>query len=193
MRTTLIVFMVCASILLPAAAYSGEVVPLSYTSSPHPSGSYPDTSGKELTDGVIGAAVLNDSAWQGWSNSNPAITFTFDDPINLQQIDVHVLKIVSPGVGIPLHINVVAGLYSHTWDFDNAGYTNPSCATLTLPIPGVISDTVKVTLTRTTSWIFCSEVDFYGQPELPVPEPSGLLALASGLVAAGAALRRRLA
>ena len=192
MRTTLIVYLVCASTLLSAVAYSGEVMPLSYMSVPLPG--KPD-SGGELTDGVYGPLEHWDTAWQGWNLADPVVTFTFGSLVKLEKIDVHVLKNTGAGIRIPSRINVTAGLSSYDWYFNDGSVPNYSNPLLSLPIPGggVITNNIQLTLYRTGSWIFCSEMDFYGQPELPVPEPSGLLALASGLVAAGAVLRRRLA
>jgi len=67
---------------------------------------YPDTDGKELTDGTLGTDLYSDLAWQGWSGSG-----TFDFVIDLGQlesvtdINIRFLQDRDTGIGLPAQVD----------------------------------------------------------------------------------------
>ncbi len=168
---------------------------ISYSYGTQPSGSYPDSSGRELVDGMIGStttslANLND--WVGIQNLDPQMTFDLGRPMSLDSIWVDYLGGGRSGIHAPAQLDVRLSPDGIDFgdpftfsDFNNAGGTSRYWnRRLIADMGGAYGRYVQLAFTRGGEWTFLSEVQFV------VPEPGAALLLLSALVAV-LSMRRR--
>ena len=175
MKSTTILLTLAASSLA-----SGAITVQSYSHSPGPSSSYPD-SGQELTDGIAnvltwgGGNILNSShiaPFVGWRSTNASTTFTFDTTYNLGSVTVWASDSDgTAGVGLPTTITLTDPNSAFTQAFT---VINPAGNGNMLPITmsgfSVTTDQLQVSFVRGSEWTMVTEVSFAA-----VPEPSTAL------------------
>jgi len=166
-----------------ASALTSAPAP-AYTSRPEPIKDYPDTGGKELTDGEFGESSFHDERWVGWYNWIDAtrvvsITFDFGKTRKFSRIRLFTLNFKAAGIN-PIEEFVVS--FSKDGEtFENETTFNTTDAERE-PGEGKIGE--PVTLARDLAgdgrwvkielrqldrsekhpWIFLSEVEFDFQP-----------------------------
>ena len=147
----------------------------------------------KLTDGVIATDpwydVSNDAGtgqWVGWLNPNaPTITFHFAASQPVDEIKLYVDNSHVGGVTAPDAV-IVDGT-----SFANPAWTNASTPELIdLTGLGIVGDSVTVTLSDPTLWVFLSEAQFFSNATA-VPEPGNAGLMLGALSLFGAAARRR--
>jgi hypothetical protein len=191
--STLAAFLLLA---VSATQLSAAQIPVASYSHSGSSGSYPDSTGVELTDGVdaniawgagipIGFGDIGPLV--GWPGTNPTIQFNFAGTVNVGALEVWFADSNgSAGVAMPSAVTLsTSGGYSQSFpvaDPPGDGTTVP------VTISGLNISTNNLTLiaTATQSWTMLSEVRFFARE---VPEPAGLLL---GVVAVGVCILRRL-
>ena len=145
-----------------------------------------------LTDGVIATQAWNAvSDWSGtgeyvgWRGS-PTITFHFADTVTIDTIKLYVDDSNIGGVTSPGMIAVDGTAY------DNSDYPLyfGGQQTITLSDLDIVGNTVTVKLDNPTSWVFLSEIEFFG-PASTVPESGNLAMMLAGLGMMSWASRRR--
>ena len=172
MKSTTILLTLAASSLA-----SGAITVQSYSHSPGPSSSYPD-SGQELTDGIAnvltwgGGNILNIAPFVGWINTNASTTFTFDTTYNLGSVTVWASDSDgTAGVGLPTTITLTDPNSAFTQAFT---VINPAGNGNMLPITmsgfSVTTNQLRVGFIRGSDWTMVTEVSFAA-----VPEPSTAL------------------
>lgn len=176
------------------SSLASVVVPTSYTATVGQgtavggSFNYFDDTGKQLTDGVIGANIWaadlgNGPAyeWVGWYAVNPTITFQFDKPVTINTVSIDFNRGEVSGISIPSSVTVGGTPFSLSQDAltdGSRGYLsfNGSWTGSSLTIGLVRRDNYN-------RWIFMDEVTFDGVSA--VPEPSTIIAGALLLVPFG--------
>ncbi|MBE3576214.1 MAG: DUF4855 domain-containing protein [Limnochordales bacterium] len=141
---------------------------------------YPDTGGKELTDGVFAPQGSNFShpAWQGWQNQESRIvTIDLGRPVTVHYVAANFLQYSPAGIWFPEQISVVTSPDGCHW---SAPVTVPS--DIPLNQPGLLTQTMTVELPArprarfvqlkvpTGVWIFIDEVQVWGMPESETAE-----------------------
>jgi len=145
-----------------------------------------------LTDGVIATdpwyLVSNQAGtgqYVGWVTMSPTITFHFASNVTINDIELHVDNSHVGGVTAPDAVVV-----------DGTSYANPSWATasapqtITLSGLAITGNSVVVTLSDPTYWVFLSEIEFNGAAGV-VPEPGSLALILGGLGLFAIRARRR--
>lgn len=159
-----------------AASSYGAITVSSYSSSPAPSGSYPDSGGVELTDGITNSVAWGSGvnisysdvgALSGWLNTNPSITFNFAEPVTVRSFTVWAADSDGhAGVGLPSSITLRTPSSSFSQTFT---VTDPAGNGYTVPLSfsgfSVTSDQLIVESTRAQQWTMFSEVQFSAVPE----------------------------
>ena len=186
-----------ATLLLSVAAHAQDIPISSYSYNTGPSGSYPDTGGIELRNGVTDTIVWNGSnsptagnvaPLVGWQFSNPNITFSLGSAQTIRKVTIWFADSNgAAGVRMPASVTLTAGSFSQ-----NFIVTDPSGAGTTVPVEftgfEVTSSSMNVLVNQIPSgnWVMLSEVQFSA-----IPEPSAWAALAGTLALASTTLRRR--
>lgn len=193
-RTHATVASATALVLCAAApALHAAIIPVtSYAYTSGPSGSYPDSTGTELTDGVI---VNNDivptGPWVGWDGSIAIATFDLGTLTNIGKIDIAFLKWGNAAVYAPDFVQFdfsatsdfavsTTQTFSTTLDLTHGGLTEIRSHDLSFP---TLARYVRLTADHDRQWLFIGEVTF---DSIPTPGAAALLGL-GGLIA----LRRR--
>lgn len=155
----------------------------------------------QLTDDILGGArwdydLGNGNAyeWVGWNNTTPTITFDFGGSVLLDQASIHVDNSQYGGVGMFSSIDMWASFdgvnYAPLSSYvtSNADLSNTANRFIDVPV-GENLRYLRLTLhdfpNPTYPWLFISEVDFQGEANQAVPEPStvfGAVAFASLIV-----------
>jgi hypothetical protein len=195
--------LVAVASAVPGAAQAVALAPLSYSAPGAGNGSfsyqddsYDSTTGQgDLTDGVIPPAHWNSYSgsnlpWVGWSNINPAITFTFAPGTVLDTVAFYFDNSTDGGVALPAGVS-----------FALDGVTLiPTSTTVSYPgatglysydLGGATGETLVATITRNSQWTMLGEVTFTGTPGGSVPEPASWATMLAGFGLLGAGLRRR--
>ncbi|QYY34442.1 PEP-CTERM sorting domain-containing protein [Ruficoccus sp. ZRK36] len=162
------------SVLCPLA--SAEIPVLNYSYSTSPSGSYPDSGGTELTDGVDetvawGSGMTIDGSdavpLVGWLNNNASITFNFSEEETIRSVTVWAADSDNyAGVGLPatITLSTPGEAFSQTFNV-----VNPAGNGTTIPLTfsgfSVTTDQFVVSFTRASQWTMLSEVEFSDVPE----------------------------
>lgn len=168
----------------------GAITVQSYSHSPAPSSSYPDSGGRELIDGIAvvptwgGGTTITSSQigpFVGWLNNNASTTFTFDSIATVGRVTVWASDSNgAAGVGLPTTITLSDPNSGFTQTFP---VTNPAGSGYMLPITlsgfEVTTNQMRVAFTRGSQWTMLTEVTFESIPE---PTSGALLALSSLLV-----------
>lgn len=169
---------------------------ISYTYGTQPSPNYPDISGRQLTDGVIGSTTTDLSDrddWVGIQHVDPQMTFDLGATMSLDSIWIDYLAGGRAGVHAPESLDVRMSLDGIDFgdpitftDFNNAGGTNWFWnRRLIAEMNGAYGRYVQLDFTRGGEWTFLGEVQFV------VPEPGAGLLLLSALAWALLVRRRR--
>jgi hypothetical protein len=177
---------------LGVAASAQFTQPVSYGSSASPSTYYPDSTGQELTDGVLGLdfTAYNSppeaSVWTGWDNVSPDITFEFGAPTTFSRIEIGTNRHVGAGNGLVQSITVSG----NTFNFAATDLPNDTRGWLVLDGTFATNGAGSLTLAfgpHYSQWFFLDEVRFTA-----VPEPADTAAI-FGVVLIGVtmAVRRR--
>lgn len=147
-----------------------------------PSGSYPDSSGMELRDGItaslawgagISLGYSDVAGLAGWLNSSPSIQFNFASPQTVQQVIVWAADSDGyAGVGLPSSILLTApGGFSQSFSIYNP-LGNGSTIPLILGGFEFTASSFTVTATPVHTWTMLSEVQAFSTPE---PAALGLM------------------
>lgn len=174
--------------LLPLLAACGlqaiNVTPTSYSFDIAPSGSYPDSSGMELIDGVDGSAPWSTAVapWVGWHQTNPTITFNFGSIVTINTVSIEFQGNGGGGIYRPQSVQIGGGSTVPVADIRtpaveyldfNGSWTGSS---------------LTVKMNYRNQWIFVDEVKF---SSTTVPDTgSTALLLGAGLIGL-AAIRRK--
>lgn len=156
----------------------------SYTHLSGPNGSYPDSGGVELTDGITFskawtrpsttvtlADVVN---LTGWLNRDPSISFQFANTETVRSFTIWAADSDdSAGVGVPSSVTIRTADNSFTRTF---AITDPPGTGSTVPFTfsgfSVTASELIVSAERNFQWTMLSEVQFE-----TIPEPTSLLLL----------------
>ena len=148
----------------------------------------------DLTDGVIATQnwFNTPQPYVGWTR-NPLITFNFAAPVIVNSITVHVDDAYGAGgVSTPasLSYGLSGGSLTNVALADPAGSAPTSFTIGNLNLSG---SAVDLQFFRRSSWVFVSEVEFFGsvQEYQGVSEPLTLGLLGAGLLGVGLARRRQ--
>lgn len=198
-----------AAVFGASEGVAAEIVPLSYSASPAANGSYSDSTGVELIDGVVADRHfhVNIAPYAAWQNVDPTITFSFDAVKTFGQLVVWVDDFDgTAGVYAPDSISAVIDGQTYSsftigapldagYDYLANGYgdRDPGGGTpFTLNLNGAQGASVALTVVRDGQWTFVSEVDFFEREATGgVPEPATWALMIGGFGLAGASLRRR--
>lgn len=137
----------------------------SYTVSPAPSATYPDTGGAELTNGSLPSTSTSgyaDAGWVGWQNTDATIVIDLGSSKSFDHVNVYQHSHTSKGIWVPSSISVLGSN-------DNSNFTALDSSTTIPQAPGwfvipITSSTayqyVKVVCARTPAkeWMFLGEI-----------------------------------
>lgn len=152
----------------------------------------------DLTDGVVAGATwgaVENSAgtgpYVGWISgyaltANPLITFNFAGAPTIESIRIHLDNSGSGGVTAPDSILVNGNLVAFSAP-SGVGWAEATGLNLT-------GSSHTLQLFHSSTWIFVSEVEFYGTADTTgaaVPEPASWAMMIGGLGLVGAGMRRR--
>ncbi|MDP0491975.1 MAG: hypothetical protein Q7Q71_13075 [Verrucomicrobiota bacterium JB023] len=174
-----------ATCLFAAPFASAAITVNSYSHSPNPSSSYPDSGNQELIDGVADVVTWGEGVpigssqvgpFVGWLNTNASTTFTFDSVQTVRQVTVWAADSDSAaGVNFPSTITLTDPNSSFTQTF---GIPNPAGSEMR-PIVmegfAVTTNQLQVAFTRGGQWTMLTEVTF---DTIPEPGAPALLSLA---------------
>lgn len=143
----------------------------------------------DLTDGIIATenwfiteAPVGNGPYVGWT-IDPVITFHWNTPVNITSVTFHFDDSNgSGGVSSPASVTVDGTTFPIT---DPLGSSPFAFVADGLSFSG---NDLVVSITRSNSWVFLSEVEFNAAP---VPEPETYAMLLVGLGLLGFAVRRR--
>jgi hypothetical protein len=200
-RSLVLSLCLVAIVWTASAVYGEEVVPSSYQAPVGNMGwlvSYVDETGSQLIDGAHGGPWSAESGFPGWYDYDyvpwvawdgggaprtVSIVFTFPSLMSLQVIDLWTLKDTAGAIYIPQSVVVSTYNDSTGWSvgasntYDDSLFADGRRHTLTIPIVASQATAVRLELMPSNNrWVFLDEADFYSTP---VPEPSGLLVVAS--------------
>lgn len=186
--------------LAASSSALAQIIPVeSYGYNTSPSGSYPDSGGTELTDGValtiawgsgVSIGYADVAPLAGWQGGNPDITFYFDGPVTIRSFtawfadsDGHA------GVYLPssLTLSVPGGGFSQVFSVTNPD-GNGSTVPLTFGGFEITTDEIRLSAVNPFNWVMISEVSFSGTP---VPEPANAAGLAGVFASLWALAGRR--
>lgn len=145
--------------------------------------SYPDETGRSLTDGVYGSTVFSDKAYVGrlWQASR-TVTIDLEQTSSVEEIRVHTLQDLPVGIYFPEAIAFSISVNGHAWK--DLGETASNLPTTTAgPVKQVYSKKeggtearyVKVTIPVET-WAFFDEIEVIGHRGKGgklIPTPNG--------------------
>lgn len=135
------------------------ISPTSYSFDISPSGSYSDSTGMELIDGVDGSDPWNTSIspWVGWQRTNPTITFLFDSVVTINTVSIEVQGNGAGAIYRPSSVQIGSG--AEAVAFAVADIRTP--AVLYLDFNGSwTGSSLAVKLNYRSEWIFVDEVKF---------------------------------
>ncbi|HTS49110.1 MAG TPA: hypothetical protein VLW25_06240 [Bryobacteraceae bacterium] len=172
------------SLLLVAVApaiFADQLTVSSYSATPGTTvGSYTylDSTGTELTDGVLGvipfASQSQADPWVGWYGTNPDITFNFAGPVDVTQVDLDLGLWTNPAlIYLPSSIDIGGT----TFNLVGNELTNPSRGTLSFNVNFTGITSLDVNLTAGGTYLFMDEAQFFGNTSSgtsTVPEPGSL-------------------
>ena len=143
----------------------------------------------DLTDGIIAAQNWNiveappgNGPYVGWWQQDPTVTFHWNAPVTITQATFYFDDANNNG-GVSAPASVI--IDGSTFTVSDPAGSAPFAASFAFPFTG--TDLV-VTMTRRTTWVFLSEVQFDAVAVVPEPETYGMLL--AGLALLGF-LRRR--
>lgn len=191
MRTGLVFTVVLAG----TAAASDQIMPLSYDMLNGETGTYtywddsyngtgdtmqslsPLTGGLgDLTDGVVATTNWNvtPGPYVGWNTVTPTITFQFSAGMLIDTILLYVDDSNgSGGVSTPGSVRVQAGAFDQVYAIPDGASGAP--ITFAVSDLALATDTIALTVyDGTHSWVFISEIEFYG---IPAPGAAGVLVI----------------
>lgn len=195
-------FIVCSAFLIIAAGVSATpLTPTSYVHNNGASGSYPDDTGSQLTDGLLNNIIPSvnlgtpDSFnWVGWDlGRNPSVTFNFGQIVTVNQVSIDTVRWEPAGVYLPTQVKIGSSLFSV-----GSGYTNMDKALLTFN-GSWTGSSLTLDMTAGGYWTFVDEVSFDGHVGAPTQQPtaqapdgtSTALMLLIGFVGVSAVMARR--
>jgi hypothetical protein len=196
---------VCAAAIMAGAqAAAAPITVDSYSYVTGPGGSYPDSTGSELTDGVVETISFSDGVWTrpsqafnyvGWQNRSAIIDFTFAALEQINSIEVS-FDDADSAAGVD-HISSLtiqtsdgAGGFSPFASFTIADLAGTGTNSLVFNTSGLSSDLVRLTFTGANQWIMLSEIAFSSAAASSVPVPAAGL-LFGGAITAGVIRRKR--
>lgn len=140
----------------------------------NPSGSgYPDSSGEELTDGVIATenwntpdTFVNRLPYVGWIDTNPIINFTFDSAVNIDALTLSVDDSGGAGaVTTPLGVNITMNGTTINRSITDPPGIEPFSDTFSGL--GLSGTSLELEVIPGGQWTFLSEVSFDGSASVP--------------------------
>lgn len=184
---------------LATSLLATPIVPTSYSYNVGfgPSGSYPDETGGQLTDGLYNAIIPGSNLgtpnavnWVGFDNyRGGSFTFNFANSVTIDSVSLSMVRWNPAGVYLPASVTVGSTNFS----VNESSYTDMDLALLTFG-GSWTGTSLTVTIAAGGYWTFVDEVTFNQQTSTnTVPDSTGTLALMSLSVAALFAVRRRFA
>lgn len=148
-----------------------------YTTSPSPHGSYSDTNGTQLTNGVVREELFsNIEATVGWLNQTPSITITLDTSTYLSYFKFHAGGGGTGGINMPTSVNIEYSTDNVVYHQIGVGssWSNTEQWVTINSKPLNAGKYVKFTFSP-NSWIMLGELEIYGYPEANItPNPPTL-------------------
>ncbi|HZX49815.1 MAG TPA: hypothetical protein VFE94_01525, partial [Candidatus Paceibacterota bacterium] len=138
-----------------------------YTSAPAPNDPYGDD-GTKLTNGQLAQLTPTDQGWVGYGFDEPVISFTLDSPAALSQIRAHFLEETGWGIHYPQAVEVQTSLDNQAWT--SQGNLVQQGEYFELNLAQIEANHVRLLITR-MFWTFISEIEIYGEPIAPTPQP----------------------
>ncbi len=186
------------ALLCAASAQAGLVTPSSYTLTTGEVGhfSYFDDTGKQLTDGILGADLWsadlgNGGAyeWVGWYITEPTMLAVFAQSVNITQVSIGFNR-GAGGVALPSNVNIAGTNFALTRT--ELGEGKRGFLNFNVSLTGVSQVQITITDGATPSWIFMDEVQFAGTAGAgSVPEPGTTVLVAAGIGLAALARKRK--
>ena len=143
-----------------------------YQVSHQPNSAYPDTDGKELTDGAYGGENLYDGAWQGHQGTWPirSVVVDLENTYALDEVRMSFLHSAGSGVQAPSGLKIFVSDNGETWalvDESHPQITKDGVHTL-----GWKADSAPVQArflrvdAELNGWLFFDEIEAYGSADL---------------------------
>lgn len=158
---------------------------LSYNISTNPRDTWPDTGGKELTDGKYASKKYTDSAWQGHhindeTSKTRSVVFDLEEPKSIKKISANFLHDPNTGIRFPLKTTIEVSNDNQQWhelsevlskkslgyeyiatqpffwDGDKDGV--PAQKTMNM----VYAQYVRISFILDSPWVFIDEVEIIG-------------------------------
>jgi hypothetical protein len=147
-----------------------ESLPITYSySSGTPNGSYPDSTGSELTDRYLpvvpsSGQSWSDTGWVGFANTNPSIIFDLAESQNVNAIKLYCFG-GTAGINVPAGASVSFSDDGSTWSsaITYGAFNTPGSSYVSwtvIPTSGSSGRYVKIELTSAGEWLFIGEVQF---------------------------------
>ena len=155
------------------AASAITINPSGYTFVTSPGSGYPDSSGEELTDGVIATenwntpdTFVNRLPYTGWIDVNPIINFTFGSAVNIDALTLSVDDSGGAGaVTTPASVNITMNGTTVSRNITDPAGIEPFSDTFSSL--GLSGNSLQLEVVRAGQWTFLSEVSFDGSASVP--------------------------